>query len=63
MLKCHRCKGKVFVDRQYTTVDHLETYCIKCGLRIFFHPPSSSKQGTWILQKEKLRAKHIIMPL
>ena len=53
----------MFVDRQYTSVDHLEIFCISCGSRRFFHPPSSSSEGAWILQKEKLRAKRTITPL
>ena len=24
---CKKCGGRVFVDRQYTSVDHLETFC------------------------------------
>jgi predicted nucleic-acid-binding Zn-ribbon protein len=63
MLKCTKCEGRMFVDRQYTTVDHLETFCIKCGSRNFFHPPSESSEGKWILQKEKSRAKSTITPL
>lgn len=63
MLKCHRCNGKVFVDRQYTTSEHLETYCIRCGNRFFYHPPSSTKEGRWILQQESLKAKSTIASL
>ena len=63
MLKCTKCGGRVFVDRQYTTVDHLETACILCGERKFYHPPSSTKEGQWILQKEKFRAKLTITNL
>ncbi len=53
----------MFVDRQYTTVDHMEMFCIVCGVRDFFHPPSESERGRWILQKEKLRAKNTITSL
>jgi hypothetical protein len=60
MIFCQRCTGRMFVDRQYTNVDHLETYCIRCGHRKFFHPPSESQEGKWLLLKEKSRAKNTI---
>lgn len=63
MLKCKRCTGRMFLDRQYTKVDYLETYCLTCGYRVFFNPPSASSEGTWLLQKEKSRAMSTISPL
>jgi hypothetical protein len=53
----------MFVDRQYTTGEHLETFCVLCGSRTFFHPPSESEQGRWILQKERSRASTTITSL
>jgi hypothetical protein len=47
----------VFLDRQYTAINHIETFCVSCGDRQFYHPPENSKEGRWLLQKEKLRAK------
>ena len=63
MVFCKKCKGRMFVDRQYTTVDHIEIFCMSCGERKFFHPPSESEQGRWILQKEKFRANSTITTL
>lgn len=63
MIFCKKCKGKVFIDRQYSQINHLETYCVVCGLRIFYHPPSESKEGKWLLEKELLRAKFTITSL
>lgn len=60
---CRKCKGRVFIDRQYTNIDHIETFCIMCGTRKFFRPPSESLEGRWLLEKEKLRAKHTITSL
>jgi hypothetical protein len=60
---CKKCGGRVFVDRQYTSVDHLETFCILCGTRNFFHPPSQSLEGRWLLEKEKSRVKNTITSL
>jgi hypothetical protein len=63
MLKCKKCNGRVFVDRQYTSTDHIETACLICGNRQFYHPVAATKEGQWILQKEKFRAKHTITSL
>jgi len=60
---CRKCKGRVFIDRQYSSIDHIETFCIMCGARKFFHPPSQSLEGRWLLEKEKLRAKRTITSL
>jgi predicted nucleic acid-binding Zn-ribbon protein len=57
MIKCFKCEGRMFIDRQYTTIDHIEIYCMKCGSRKFFHPPSETAEGSWLLKREKLRAK------
>ena len=53
----------MFIDRQYTSIDHLEIYCISCGIRVFFHPPSVSQEGKWLLKKEQSRAKSTITNL
>lgn len=63
MLKCKKCNGRVFVDRQYTSTDHIETFCVMCGHREFYHPPTQSQEGKWLLQKEKSRAKSTITSL
>ena len=34
-----------------------------CGERKFFHPPTESEEGRWLLAKEILRAKHTITKL
>lgn len=53
----------MFLDRQYSSTTHLEVYCLYCGSRRFFHPPSESKEGTWLLKKEIQRAKATMSPL
>ena len=63
MLKCKKCKGRMFVDRQYSSIDHLEIFCISCGSRRFLRPPAESEEGRWLLQIEKLRAKTTITSL
>lgn len=42
----------MFVDRQYNKINHIEIFCISCGTRRFFHPPSESGEGSWILQRK-----------
>ncbi len=63
MLRCTKCQGRMFVDRQYSTVNFLEVYCIMCGFRKMFNPPQESQEGKWLLQKEILRAKHTMSHL
>ena len=63
MIYCRKCKGRMFIDRQYSSIMHLETYCIRCGVRKFYHPPSDSTEGLWLLEKESLRAKTTIVSL
>lgn len=55
---CKKCKGKMFVDRVHSAYDHLEIFCINCGARKMYHPPS--KHGNfalWLEQMEKVMAK------
>jgi len=63
MISCKKCKGRIFVDRQYSSTQHIETYCMGCGQRKFFHPPTESEEGKWLLAKEILRAKNTITKL
>ncbi len=63
MIKCKKCNGRMFIDRQYTEINNLELYCILCGARKFFHPPSNSQEGQWLLKKEQLRAKNTMSHL
>jgi hypothetical protein len=63
MIACKKCRGIVFIDRQYSSIQHMETYCVVCGLRRFFHPPTESEEGRWLLAKELSRAKFTITKL
>jgi hypothetical protein len=53
----------MFVDRLFSSEMHLETYCISCGFRKFFHPPAQSQEGSWLLKVEQTRAKNTIASL
>lgn len=63
MLKCSKCNKRMFIDRRFSGPGHLETYCLACGSRKFYHPPEDSEEGLWLLKKEQLRAKATITPL
>ena len=63
MLRCTKCFQKMLVDRVYNSVSHLEIYCLICGSRKFFHPPSDSEEGRWLLKKEIEQAKNTMSPL
>lgn len=53
MLNCKKCKGRMFVDRVFTSHDHLEVFCIVCGKRDIYHPPSKFERNVqWLHQKE-----------
>lgn len=62
-MRCAKCNGKIFIDRQYSTKEHLEVYCIICGKRKFYHPPDSTQEGQWLIKREVLRAKITMSPL
>ena len=50
---CKKCRGRVFVDRVFSSYDHLEIFCINCGFRKMFHPPSQfGKAVQWLHQTE-----------
>ena len=51
MIICKKCKGRIFVDRVESSIDHLEVYCIICGLRKIYHPPSKFGSSVQWLHK------------
>jgi 5-methylcytosine-specific restriction endonuclease McrA len=58
LLNCKKCEGRVFVDRVHSAYDHLEIFCINCGERKMFHPPSRfDKDIQWLDKIEKSRVK------
>lgn len=55
-MKCKKCKGKVFVDRVHSAYDHIEVFCINCGMRKMYHPPSKfGAFGLWLESTEKIQ--------
>jgi hypothetical protein len=54
MIICYKCKGRIFVDRSESSIDHLEVYCLMCGMRKIFHMPAKfGRSVQWLHQKEK----------
>ena len=47
----------MFVDRSYNAQNHLETFCIICGTRKFYHNFSKEDiEAQWLLKMEQMRA-------
>lgn len=58
MIRCPKCKGRMFVDRALVSYEHLEIYCMSCGTRkIYVNPQSQNKRIKWIMEMEIARAK------
>jgi hypothetical protein len=55
---CKKCKGRMFVDRVHSAHNHIECFCINCGARKMYHPPSKyGKFAIWLDKTEKMLAK------
>lgn len=64
MIKCKKCCGRMFVDRVYNSMNHIEIFCINCGTRKFYHNSfKDDKDALWILAMEIKRAKQTISKL
>ncbi len=54
----------MFVDRMYNAENHIETFCVVCGARKFYHNwNEEDKEAQWLLSIEKERAKLTISQL
>jgi hypothetical protein len=46
----------MFIDRAFTEHNHMETFCIRCGSRKFYHNfDMTDKEAAWLWQMEKMR--------
>ena len=52
-MACEKCDGRMFVDRVHTAADHLEIFCVICGARKMYHPPSQFKEIWWLKDAEE----------
>jgi DNA-directed RNA polymerase subunit RPC12/RpoP len=51
MMRCQKCNGRVFVDRVFSQMLHMELFCIMCGKRWMVNK-ESSRFGKWLDEKE-----------
>lgn len=58
MMKCGKCKGRVFVDRIFSQKLHVELFCIMCGKRWMINK-DTSPLGRWLEQVEKDKLKDL----
>lgn len=58
MMKCSKCKGRVFVDRVFSQKLHVELFCIMCGKRWMINKDTSTL-GKWLEQLEKNKLKDL----
>jgi DNA-directed RNA polymerase subunit RPC12/RpoP len=56
MMKCQKCGGRVFVDRVFSQMLHMELFCIMCGKRWMINK-ESSRFGKWLEEKENRNKK------
>jgi DNA-directed RNA polymerase subunit RPC12/RpoP len=56
MMKCQKCGGRVFVDRVFSQMLHMELFCIMCGKRWMINK-ESSRFGKWLEEKETRNRK------
>jgi hypothetical protein len=57
MMKCQRCKGRVFVDRVFSQKLHIELFCILCGKRWMINKELNSF-AKWLDQNDRAHAKN-----
>ena len=58
MIKCPKCNGRMFIDRAFSEYSHMETFCIRCGNRKFYHDFSKTDgESAWLWKMEMLRMK------
>jgi len=58
MMKCEKCKGRVFVDRVFSQKLHIELFCMMCGKRWMINK-DTSPLGRWLEQAEKDKLKDL----
>lgn len=58
MMRCGKCKGRVFVDRVFSQKLHVELFCIMCGKRWMINK-DTSLLGRWLEKAEKEKLKSL----
>ena len=57
MMKCQRCKGRVFIDRVFSQKLHIELFCILCGKRWMINKELNAF-AKWLDQNDREHAKN-----
>ena len=58
MMKCMRCRGRVFVDRVFSQKLHIELFCIMCGKRWMLNKETNAL-GKWLDRREHEHQKDL----
>jgi hypothetical protein len=58
MMRCGKCRGRVFVDRVFSQKLHVELFCIMCGKRWMINK-DTSLLGRWLEKAEKEKLKSL----
>lgn len=58
MMKCGKCKGRVFIDRVFSQKLHVELFCMMCGKRWMINKDTSAL-GKWLEKSEKTKEKDL----
>lgn len=56
MMNCKKCNGRVFIDRVFSQMLHMELFCVMCGKRWMLNK-ESNKFGKWLEDQDRLVAK------
>jgi hypothetical protein len=54
---CAKCSGRVFVDRVFSQMLHVELFCILCGKRWMINK-ETNKFGKWLKKQDQEYAKN-----
>lgn len=57
---CHKCKGRVFVDRLYSEKKHVELVCLGCGRR-WMLDKEKNRFAAWLLKVEEAHAHATVL--
>ena len=52
MMKCSKCRGRVFVDRVFSQKLSVELFCVMCGKR-WMIDKETNRFGRWLERKER----------
>jgi hypothetical protein len=57
-MHCRKCGGRVFVDRVFSQMLHMELFCILCGRRWMVNKDTNAF-GRWLEQKDREYTKDL----